>query len=291
MAILNSFMQPTVGIPQPASFNMPMGMQPSSMNNPSFYGGQQFGTQSASSPILTEQLQTQRPQYDQQPVTQDYLTQQFDRLRNRPAVPQLNPASRVMNPNMALVQPSSFQQYYDALNSIGQAGQQAVATEQAGANARHQQEMLKILSQKPPPFTGVTLQGNYSDQPGIVSGGSGGPTEGGISPHSGMPIGNLPAYSDNAYNQRVVQRMAAERGWTGPEWNALNQIMMKESGYNSRAANPNSDARGLFQKMINIHGPIESTPEGQTQWGLDYIARRYGTPSNALQWHLAHNWY
>ena len=89
----------------------------------------------------------------------------------------------------------------------------------------------------------------------------------------------------------IVQAMAAARGWTGAEWNALNTIVQRESGWNPNAANPNSSARGLFQKMTSLHGAIEPTIEGQAQWGLDYIAGRYGTPSAALSFWNKHHWY
>lgn len=276
MTILNPFYQPTAGIPQPTMFNM---------TNPNFYTQQQYNQQQQQqqNPVITNPNAAQ-PQYDQQQITQDNLMQQLQRIRGKAALPELQPGSRVQNPNMALVDPSGFQTYYDSLNTLGQESQRAVTDAQITANVKHQQELARIAAQTPPPFSGVTLQGNYSNQ-------SNGATDAGNSPHSGYPVGNLPPHGNNDYNRGVVQRMAAERGWTGGEWDALYRLVMKESGFDAGAANPNSDARGMFQKMINMHGPIESTPEGQTQWGLDYIARRYGTPSAALQWHLAHNWY
>src|SRR5690606_2290154 len=48
---------------------------------------------------------------------------------------------------------------------------------------------------------------------------------------------------------------------------------------------------GLFQKMTSIHGPLESTVEGQARWGLNYIKNRYGDPISAQRWHRSHNWY
>jgi hypothetical protein len=117
---------------------------------------------------------------------------------------------------------------------------------------------------------------------------------GGVATDSGLPSGNsqqgaeVQATSDV---QRTVQAMAAERGWTGSEWNALYELIMRESTWNPQAANPNSAARGLFQKMTSLHGPVEDTVEGQTLWGLNYIAGRYGTPSAALAFHDANNFY
>lgn len=89
-----------------------------------------------------------------------------------------------------------------------------------------------------------------------------------------------------------VQRIAAARGWgSGAQWAALSNIISHESGWNPRAANPNSSARGLFQKMTSIHGPIERTVAGQTQWGLNYIKGRYGSPVGAWNYWQGHGNY
>jgi phage-related protein len=70
----------------------------------------------------------------------------------------------------------------------------------------------------------------------------------------------------------AVRAVAATFGWgTGPQWDALSWLIQRESSWNPAAANPRSSARGLFQKMISIHGPLEPTVTGQAQWGLGYI--------------------
>lgn len=89
-----------------------------------------------------------------------------------------------------------------------------------------------------------------------------------------------------------VRQVAAQFGWDqGAEWNAIQQIVQKESSWNPNAANPTSSARGLFQKMTSIHGPVEPTPAGQAGWGLNYIRSRYGTPTAALRFHNANGYY
>lgn len=89
-----------------------------------------------------------------------------------------------------------------------------------------------------------------------------------------------------------VQGVAEGFGWgSGAEWNALSQIIQRESSWNLNAANPSSSARGLFQKMTSIHGPVADTAAGQAEWGLPYIKRTYGTPSRALAFHDRNNWY
>src|SRR5690625_839611 len=64
--------------------------------------------------------------------------------------------------------------------------------------------------------------------------------------------------------RKQVQAVAAGFGWgSGAEWDALSQIIQRESSWNVNAANPRSSARGLFQKMTSIHGPVESDAAGQ----------------------------
>src|SRR5690625_3773929 len=92
--------------------------------------------------------------------------------------------------------------------------------------------------------------------------------------------------------RKQVQSVAAGFGWgSGAEWDALSQIIQRESSWNLNAANPRSSARGLFQKMTSLHGPVESDAAGQAGWGLPYIKRTYGTPSRALAHHNARGWY
>ncbi|OXM53777.1 hypothetical protein CFP71_21435 [Amycolatopsis thailandensis] len=90
----------------------------------------------------------------------------------------------------------------------------------------------------------------------------------------------------------AVRAVAARFGWgTGPQWDALNWIIGRESGWNPAAANPRSSARGLFQKMTSVHGPLEATPAGQAEWGLNYIRSRYVDPVGAQRFWQQHGWY
>lgn len=89
-----------------------------------------------------------------------------------------------------------------------------------------------------------------------------------------------------------VRAVASTFGWGfGPQWDAIDWIVNRESSWNPRAANPTSSARGLFQKMVSIHGPVESTPAGQAMWGLKYIKSRYGSPAGAMSAWKRKGWY
>lgn len=92
----------------------------------------------------------------------------------------------------------------------------------------------------------------------------------------------------------AVRAVAKKFGWaSGIEWNSLAKLISGESGFNPKAKNPTSSASGLFQKLTSMHGPIEPTVVGQTEWGLNYIKGAYGSPSNAYRQWLARSphWY
>jgi phage-related protein len=96
--------------------------------------------------------------------------------------------------------------------------------------------------------------------------------------------------------QRLMQQMAAKRGWTGGQWDALNSVEMREAGYKLNAQNASSGAYGLAQF---INGPSEyasyggnaSTAAGQITGMLNYIAQRYGTPQAAWNHEVNFGWY
>ena len=101
--------------------------------------------------------------------------------------------------------------------------------------------------------------------------------------------------SSNQGNEALMQQMAAQRGWLGNEWLALRALIMKESGFNNLAQNPTSTAFGQFQFLNSTWAGVgarkTSDPRLQNEAGFRYLADRYGTPSRALAFHRANNWY
>jgi Transglycosylase SLT domain len=306
MPVLRPFINPTLGFAPPAV------LQPRvrrGMNNPDFFSGMFQGNQQLVQPMAQQTQQAAQPQQSQQMgggqqqqfeqtnATAPYLEQQLQNYANRAQPPSLEPGGRVRSANMELVQPSNFKALYEQLAGIGQQAVEQVGAASARAAFKRMQELAELRNQQVPAFTGPggipigyknpAFERMYTGSAGAAGSGIGLPGRAG----SGLFGGSTPALSGSrGQAQSIMQRMARQWGW-GNQWGALYRLIMKESGFNPSAANPTSSARGLFQKMTSIHGPLERTIEGQILWGFNYIRQRYGNPTNALNFHLRNNWY
>lgn len=91
----------------------------------------------------------------------------------------------------------------------------------------------------------------------------------------------------NGPNRAMGQQMAARVGWTGAEWDALDQLWQHESGWNNLAQNPTSTAYGIPQFLDSTWASVgvakTSDPKQQIAAGIKYIQQRpdYGVPSRA----------
>lgn len=102
-------------------------------------------------------------------------------------------------------------------------------------------------------------------------------------------------------NQELANSIARGYEWdTGYQWDSLVQLWDAESSWDNQASNPSSGAYGIpqanpYTKMPKIAWPPSAggnaDPAAQIQWGLDYIAGRYATPSVALQFHKQNGYY
>ncbi|MDB5185583.1 MAG: hypothetical protein JWL85_106 [Candidatus Saccharibacteria bacterium] len=104
--------------------------------------------------------------------------------------------------------------------------------------------------------------------------------------------------SNPSENVKIGERMAAQRGWTGGQWQCLYQLWQKESHWNHLARNSSSGAYGIPQalpgsKMGSAGSDWATNPATQIAWGLDYIAghKKYGTPCAAWNHSQAVGWY
>ena len=89
---------------------------------------------------------------------------------------------------------------------------------------------------------------------------------------------------------------ASQYGWGDGEFQCLDSLWMKESGWNYLAYNDGSGATGIPQslpgsKMATFGDDWQSNAATQIAWGLDYIAKVYGSPCSAWGHSQSVNWY
>lgn len=167
MAILRPFIIPTAGQPVPV---VAPPQRRYRMNQPEFYNQQaqkkalQESGPAEMTQLVTPDTRVQPPQFTNEPLTQQSVQDQFQRLQQRPALPELHPAARVKSANAELVSPSSFQAYYDQLDQIGSLDSARTQTEQAKSAFRRMQEMQSLMASGiPPAFGGVGGEGGFLD--------------------------------------------------------------------------------------------------------------------------------
>lgn len=87
-------------------------------------------------------------------------------------------------------------------------------------------------------------------------------------------------------------KVAVQTTWDDSQWEAFNWIIDEESGWNTKALNNASGACGLgqFLPCSKLHC---TWGDGYCQIDamVSYIKERYGTPSQALSFHLVTGWY
>lgn len=104
------------------------------------------------------------------------------------------------------------------------------------------------------------------------------------------------AVDDPAAAQAYAASMLSSYGWGQSEMSSLITLWNKESDWRTTATNASSGAYGIVQslpgeKMASEGADWQTNYQTQIRWGLNYIKERYGSPSAAWAFHLAHNWY
>lgn len=92
----------------------------------------------------------------------------------------------------------------------------------------------------------------------------------------------------------IAKALLPEYGFAASEFECLDPLYMGESGWRVDADNPYSSAYGIPQALTSLHELPEgymTSAEVQIRWGLEYIARVYGTPCNAWGFKQGHGWY
>lgn len=119
---------------------------------------------------------------------------------------------------------------------------------------------------------------------------------------------DYPATPRPSFNEREIGKsLLAEYGWED-QWEALDTLWGKESGWQAGRLNSSSFACGIPQalpcsKIYSNFNQMEQVwinrklflanpdAEKEIRWGLNYIKARYKTPYQALQFHKQNNWY
>lgn len=96
--------------------------------------------------------------------------------------------------------------------------------------------------------------------------------------------------------QAYAAGAAAQYGWTGQNWTDLVKLWNRESGWRWNAENPYSGAYGIPQslpgnKMAAFGSNWKNDAAVQIDWGLSYIAGRYGSPMKAWEHSERVGWY
>ena len=89
---------------------------------------------------------------------------------------------------------------------------------------------------------------------------------------------------------------ASQYGWGADQFQCLDKLWQKESGWNYQAYNASSGATGIPQslpgsKMATAGDDWETSAATQIRWGLGYIQSAYGTPCSAWSHSQSVNWY
>jgi hypothetical protein len=127
-----------------------------------------------------------------------------------------------------------------------------------------------------------------------TSSGSGGSQSSTPADNASQPSGSCTA-GQISENKALGQQLATSAGWTGAQWDALNNIVMAESGWCNTAQNSSSTAYGIGQFLNTTWSSTgytkTSSPKTQILAMLAYIKIRYGDPSSAWSFHQANGWY
>ncbi len=89
---------------------------------------------------------------------------------------------------------------------------------------------------------------------------------------------------------------SSQYGWGSAQFQCLDSLWTKESGWNYQAVNPNGGATGIPQalpgsKMGTVAADWRTNATTQITWGLQYISAAYGTPCAAWAHSQATNFY
>jgi hypothetical protein len=109
---------------------------------------------------------------------------------------------------------------------------------------------------------------------------------------------NIPggAVNDPGGAQAYASTRLSAYGWGGDQMSCLLKLWNQESSWMTNATNPSSGAFGVAQalppdKYSSTGSDWLTNYRTQIDWGLGYIAGRYGSPCGAWDHETSNNWY
>ncbi|QHK19302.1 lytic transglycosylase domain-containing protein [Pseudarthrobacter psychrotolerans] len=104
------------------------------------------------------------------------------------------------------------------------------------------------------------------------------------------------AVNDPAGAKNYAAGQLSGYGWGQDQFQCLASLWTKESNWLTTATNPYSGAYGIAQalpasKYASAGSDWLTSYRTQVNWGLSYIADRYGSPCSAWNHSVANNWY
>ena len=94
----------------------------------------------------------------------------------------------------------------------------------------------------------------------------------------------------------IARALLSEFGFGQDQFDCLDSLYTRESGWRVDADNPTSSAYGIPQalpgsKMASAGADWATNPVTQIRWGLGYIQDRYGSPCGAWAHSESNGWY
>lgn len=189
----------------------------------------------------------------------------------------------------------------------------AGAATQAAGQAINAQDMSQtsdsraVVEQSATPSATATPSASASAKPSTAPTQAPAPAPAAVAPQAAAPAAPVAppapatpavpvAVNDPAGAQAYAASMLSSYGWGQGEMSSLLTLWNKESDWRTTATNASSGAYGIVQslpgeKMASEGPDWQTNYQTQIRWGLNYIKERYGSPSAAWAFHLAHNWY
>lgn len=191
----------------------------------------------------------------------------------------------------------------------------AGAATQAAGQAINAQGMSRtsesraVTGQSSTPSATATPSASESAKPSAAPTQAPAPAPAAVAPQAAAPAAPAPAappapeapvvkvaVDDPTAAQAYAASVLSSYGWGPGEMSSLMTLWNKESDWRTTATNASSGAYGIGQslpaeKMASEGPDWQTNYQTQIRWGLNYIKERYGSPSAAWAFHLAHNWY